>query len=246
MRGEREWGHSAGVKGGVSRAEEVVSMALTEAISARPGSPGGSSCPAAAGGRRGAFCAPGCAGVKIRLTSAGGFHRIRRFASVFAWPASSTGGSMAEAKAMKANRAKTYLAKPGEVEQKWHLVDADGKVLGRLASKVATILMGKHKPRYTPSVDTGDFVVVVNVEKVAVTGRKREQAHFRRYSGYMGGLKKIPFETMMKLHPTHAFKTAVRRMLPKSRLGRKMLTKLKVYAGAEHPHAAQQPQPLEL
>jgi large subunit ribosomal protein L13 len=153
---------------------------------------------------------------------------------------------MAEAKAIRANRAKTYLAKPGEVEQKWHVVDAEGKVLGRLASKVATILMGKHKPRYTPNVDTGDFVVVVNADKIALTGKKRAQTHFRRYSGYMGGLRKIPFDRMMELHPTHAFKTAVRRMLPKSRLGRKMLTKLKVYAGKEHPHAAQKPAPLEL
>mgnify|MGYP000182651058 CR=1 FL=1 len=142
--------------------------------------------------------------------------------------------------------SKTYMAKPGEVAAQWHLVDADGKVLGRLASRIATILQGKHRPTYTPHVDTGDFVVVVNAEKVALTGRKREQMQYRRLSRHIGNFKTISFAKMHAEHPDRVIVEAVRRMLPRSRLGARMLKKLKVYAGPDHPHQAQNPQPLDL
>ncbi len=138
--------------------------------------------------------------------------------------------------------AKTYMAKPGELTAAWYLVDAADEILGRLATRIATVLMGKHKPAYTPNVDTGDFVIVINAEKVRLTGAKRTQKEYDRYSGYPGGRKVVPFEKMMALHPDRIVREAVRRMLPKSRLGRKMLSKLKVYAGADHPHQAQQPE----
>jgi large subunit ribosomal protein L13 len=143
-------------------------------------------------------------------------------------------------------RIGSFLAKPGEVLQSWHHVDASNKVLGRLATKVATVLMGKHKPIYTPHVDTGDFVVVTHAEKVRLTGRKRQAMTYERYSYYPGGRTVVPFETMMQRHPERVVREAVRRMLPKNALGRRMLTKLKVYAGDAHPHAAQQPAPLEV
>jgi large subunit ribosomal protein L13 len=141
---------------------------------------------------------------------------------------------------------KTYMAKKGELATKWYVVDAAGRVLGRLATKVATILMGKHRPEYTPHVDTGEFVIVVNAAKVMLTGRKAEQRQYQRYSGYPGGQKSIPAERMRQKHPEKLVQEAVRRMLPKSRLGRHMFAKLKVYAGPEHPHQAQQPEKLQL
>lgn len=141
---------------------------------------------------------------------------------------------------------KTYSVKAGEIEQRWWVVDADGRVLGRLATEIARILRGKHKPTYTPHLDTGDFVVVVNAEKIELTGRKAEQKSYFRHSGYMGGEKFIPFRTMLERHPERVIELAVKGMLPKNALGRQMRGKLKVYAGPEHPHEAQQPQPLAL
>ena len=137
------------------------------------------------------------------------------------------------------------MAKPGEVEQRWWLVDASGKRVGRLASEIAMILMGKHRPTYTPHVDTGDFVVVVNAEKVEFGGKKGQQKVYRWYTGYQG-LKSETAENRRDRKPTLIIEEAVRRMLPKTRLGRHMLDKLKVYAGGEHPHTAQQPEPLEV
>lgn len=142
--------------------------------------------------------------------------------------------------------AKSYMAKPGEIEASWYIVDATDKVLGRMAEKIATILMGKHRPTYTPHVDTGDFVVVLNAEKVRVTGAKRSQKEYDWFTRYPGGRKVLTFEEMQAKHPDRIIELAVRRMLPKSKLGRKMLSKLKIYTGDEHPHQAQQPEPLEL
>ena len=147
---------------------------------------------------------------------------------------------------MRSAAMKTYLAKPGEVGGDWHLVDADQKVLGRMATHLATVLMGKHKPTYTPHVLSGDFVVVVNAEKVKLTGRKTEQKTYDRYTYYIGGRKVDSFARMMARHPDRVIKLAVRRMLPKNKLGREMLKRLKVYAGPTHPHQAQCPTPLEL
>jgi large subunit ribosomal protein L13 len=143
-------------------------------------------------------------------------------------------------------RQKTTLAKPGQVEQKWYLIDATGKVVGRLAAAIARILMGKHKPAYTPHVDVGDFVVVVNCEKVRFTGRKMSQKEYKRYTGYPGGLKIESAEKMLAKKPEEILRQAVKRMLPKNRLARRQLEKLKLYRGPKHPHAAQQPVPLEL
>jgi large subunit ribosomal protein L13 len=140
---------------------------------------------------------------------------------------------------------KSFIAKPNSVGGQWHLVDASGKVLGRLAAELATVLMGKHKPTYTPHVLTGDFVVVVNVEKIKLTGRKLEQEAHDYYTYYPGGHKIIPIAKLMKTHPDRVLRRAVGRMLPKNKLGRAMLTRLKIYRGAEHPHVAQQPKPLE-
>jgi len=136
---------------------------------------------------------------------------------------------------------RTYVAKKETVKQQWLLVDASDKILGRLATRLATILQGKHKPTYTPHVDTGDFVVVINAKRVGVTGRKREQKMYKRYSGYPGGLKEVTLQRMLDEKPTEVIRLAVRRMLPKSKLGRHMLKKLKVYAGPDHPHEAQAP-----
>lgn len=141
---------------------------------------------------------------------------------------------------------RTYVTKPGSVEREWYVVDADGQTLGRLASQIATRLRGKHKPQYSPSVDVGDFIVVVNAERLAVTGRKMEQKKYYRHSGYPGGLTEITLAKQLEQHPTRVLKAAVRGMLPRNRLGRKMLKKLKIYAGPDHPHQAQQPKPLEL
>jgi large subunit ribosomal protein L13 len=139
---------------------------------------------------------------------------------------------------------KTYSVKAGEIERRWFVVDAEGKVLGRIASEIARILRGKHKPTYTPHLDTGDFVVVVNAEKVALTGKKAEQKTYFRHTGYMGGEKFIPFQQMLEKHPERVIELAVKGMLPKGALGRQMYTKLRVYAGTDHPHQAQQPEPL--
>lgn len=141
----------------------------------------------------------------------------------------------------------TYFAKnPGEIDKTWRLVDADGKRLGRLAAEVATVLMGKHRPEYTPHVDCGDFVVIVNAEKIVMTGRKAQQRIKTTFSGYPGGLHAETYEDLLKRKPDQVVKDAVRRMLPKNRLGRDMLSKLKVYRGAEHPHQAQRPEPMAL
>lgn len=136
---------------------------------------------------------------------------------------------------------KTFQAKPGEVLRGWQHFDADGVVLGRMAARIALVLQGKHHARYTPHVDTGDFVVVTNAEKVAMTGRKWEQRMHRHHTGYMGGLLEMSAGEMREKHPERVVELAVRRMMPKTRLGRAMLKKLKVYAGPDHPHGAQQP-----
>jgi large subunit ribosomal protein L13 len=141
---------------------------------------------------------------------------------------------------------RTYVTKPEDVQRKWYVVDAKGRTLGRLASEVAQVVRGKHKPIYTPAADVGDYVIVVNAEKVHVTGRKLDQKMYYRHSGYPGGLKEISLRRMLEERPTRVIELAVRGMLPKNRLGRKMIKKLKVYAGADHPHEAQQPEPLEL
>ena len=141
---------------------------------------------------------------------------------------------------------KTYVTRNKDVQREWYVVDAAGQTLGRLAARVARILHGKHKPMYSPSVDTGDFVIVVNAEKIHVTGRKLDQKIYYRYSGYPGGLKEITLRNLLQRHPARVIEHAVRGMLPKNRLGRQMFKKLKVYAGPDHPHAAQQPKQLEL
>ncbi|MFH0981484.1 MAG: 50S ribosomal protein L13 [Planctomycetota bacterium] len=137
----------------------------------------------------------------------------------------------------------SYMAKRGEVHPAWHHLDLDGRILGRVAVEIATVLMGKHRPSYTPHVDTGDFVVVTNAEKVRVTGRKAEAKRYARYSYHPGGYKQLPYARVLATHPERIITEAVRRMLPKSALGRKMLKKLKVYRGENHPHTAQQPKP---
>lgn len=141
---------------------------------------------------------------------------------------------------------KTYSAKPEEIVRKWHLVDADGRTLGRLASRIATILRGKDKPIYTPHLDCGDYVIVVNAEKIHVTGKKLDEKMYYRHSGYPGGLKAFTLREMLERTPERVITLAVKRMLPKNKLGRRMLKKLKVYAGPEHPHGAQNPEALEL
>lgn len=140
---------------------------------------------------------------------------------------------------------KTYVAKPNELVKKWWLVDADAKIVGRLASDIAVILMGKHRPTYTPHVDTGDFIVVVNAEKVTLTGNKWDQKKYTWYTGYPGQ-KSETAKSRLEKRPDRILREAVRRMLPKNKLGRQMLLKLKIYAGSEHPHTAQQPEPKEL
>ena len=145
---------------------------------------------------------------------------------------------------MPRNNGKCYIAKPGEVESKWYVVDATDRVLGRLAARLATILMGKHKPTYTPHTLTGDHVIVVNAEKVRLTGRKSETKTYQRYSFYPGGQKRIPIGVMRERHPERIIQLAVRRMLPRNKLGRQMLGMLKVYAGPKHEHQAQKPEPL--
>ena len=136
----------------------------------------------------------------------------------------------------------TYTARPSEIDQRWHVIDADGVVLGRMATRIATVLSGKHKATYTAHLDTGDFVVVINAAKLRLTGRKLQNKRHYWYTGYMGGLKSISYQQFLAKDPEGVVRWAVRGMLPKTPLGRAMLKKLKVYAGAEHPHAAQEPQ----
>jgi large subunit ribosomal protein L13 len=136
---------------------------------------------------------------------------------------------------------KTYSQKASEVQRDWYVIDAENQVLGRLATQIATLLRGKHKPTYTPSMDGGDFVVVVNAEKIRITGRKAEQKLYHRHTGYPGGLRTTTYRTMLQRHPDRILRLAVKGMLPKGRLGRRQLLKLRVYAGPTHPHAAQQP-----
>jgi len=141
---------------------------------------------------------------------------------------------------------KSYMAKKGEIERRWVHVDATDKVLGRLATNIAMALMGKHRPTYTAHVDTGDFVIVTNVEKLRVTGRKMDQKEYQRYSGYPSGQKRTSLRQMMARKPQEVLRLAVRRMMPKGALGNAMLKKLKLYVGPEHPHAAQKPDPMSL
>ena len=147
---------------------------------------------------------------------------------------------------MKVARVPTYSPKASEIQRAWWVVDADGLVLGRLASEVARLLRGKHKPGFTPHLDTGDHVVIVNADKVVLTAGKAERKTIYRHSGYPGGLKAETFAHLLERRPEEAVRRTIRGMLPKNRLGRQMLTKLKVYAGPTHPHAAQQPQPLDV
>jgi large subunit ribosomal protein L13 len=141
---------------------------------------------------------------------------------------------------------RTYSPKPGEVTRRWHVIDASDVVLGRLASQAAILLRGKHKPQFAPHVDTGDFVIVVNAGKVALTGTKRDDKFAYRHSGYPGGLSKRSYGELLDTRPERVVERAVKGMLPKNSLGRKMLSKLKVYAGPDHPHAAQKPEPYEI
>ncbi len=141
---------------------------------------------------------------------------------------------------------KTFSAKPAEVKRQWFIVDAEGKTLGRLATECARILRGKHKPEYTPHVDTGDYIVVVNAEKVAVTGKKMTDKMYHHHTGYIGNLKSVSFEKMQERSPGRPIQLAVKGMLPKNALGRAMIKKLKIFPGAEHTHTAQMPEPLEI
>jgi large subunit ribosomal protein L13 len=137
---------------------------------------------------------------------------------------------------------KTYSQKVSEVQHKWYVVDATNQVLGRFATQIATLLRGKHKPTYTPSMDDGDYVIVVNCEQIKITGRKADQKVYYRHTGYPGGIKATPYRMMLAKHPDRILRKAVKGMLPKSRMGRKLLTKLKIFAGPNHPHAAQTPE----
>ncbi|PID98665.1 MAG: 50S ribosomal protein L13 [Actinomycetales bacterium] len=141
---------------------------------------------------------------------------------------------------------RTYTPKPGDVEKKWYIIDATDVILGRLAAQVATLLRGKHKPNFAPHADTGDFVIIINADKVALTGSKREQKFAYSHSGYPGGLRATSYAELLAVNPEKAVQKAVAGMLPKNTLGRQQLSKLKVYRGADHPHAAQQPEPYEL
>ncbi len=141
---------------------------------------------------------------------------------------------------------RTYTGKTAEIQREWFVIDAEGQTLGRLASRIAPILEGKHKPTYTPHLDCGDFVIVLNVEKLRVTGRKLDQKLYYRHSQYPGGLKSVNLRDQLNTHPERVLEAAVRGMLPKNRLGRRIIQKMKVYSGSSHPHQAQQPKPLEL
>lgn len=141
---------------------------------------------------------------------------------------------------------RTFTPKPGDIERRWHVIDASDVVLGRLATQSAVLLRGKHKPVFAPHVDTGDYVIIVNADKVALTGHKREQKLAYRHSGYPGGLRSVNYVELLDKHPEKAVEKAIRGMLPKNTLGRQMLSKLKVYAGPDHPHHAQKPVPFEI
>jgi large subunit ribosomal protein L13 len=141
---------------------------------------------------------------------------------------------------------RTFTAKTAEIEREWYVVDAEGQTLGRLASRIAPIIKGKHKPIYTPHLDCGDYVIVINADKVRVTGQKMDQKFYHRHSGYPGGLRSISLRDQLATYPERVLQSAVKGMLPKNKLGRRMIKKLKVYAGDSHPHQAQQPKPLEL
>jgi len=141
---------------------------------------------------------------------------------------------------------KTVFAKPASIERKWYIIDAEGKVLGRLAAKIATIARGKNKAIFVPNQEIGDFIVVINADKVAVTGRKTQQKMYYRHTGYVGGLKVSNFEKVMEKHPTMPLEAAIKGMLPKGPLGRKLAKNIKIYAGTSHPHSAQNPIPLEV
>jgi len=147
---------------------------------------------------------------------------------------------------MAKTELRCFIPKPEEIEHRWYHVDANGQTLGRLATRIATVLMGKHKPTYVAHLDSGDFVIVTNAHQIRVTGRKRETMKYSRYSYYPGGYREIPFKAMMEKFPERVLTAAVRRMLPKSTLGRHMLGKLKVYAAADHPHQAQRPDPFPI
>ena len=141
---------------------------------------------------------------------------------------------------------KTFVAKEHEVDKKWYLVDAENRILGRLASRIATRLRGKHKPIFTPHADTGDFIVIINAEKITLTGAKWDKKMYYRHTGYIGGLKEISAGKLLEKKPEEIIRLAVKRMLPKNSLGRRQLKKLKIYAGSDHPHEAQQPEKLEI
>lgn len=143
-------------------------------------------------------------------------------------------------------RIKTYTPKPEDIQREWYVVDAKDQTLGRLASQIATILRGKHKPIFSPHVDVGDYIIVINAEKIRVTGKKLDEKIYYRHSGYPGGLKQLTLRQQLDKHPDRVIQTAVRGMLPKNKLGRAMIKKLKVYAGSSHPHEAQQPKVLDL
>lgn len=147
---------------------------------------------------------------------------------------------------MKPKLQKTYSPKPGDIQRDWFVVDAEGQTLGRLSSGIASILRGKHKPLFAPHLDCGDFIVVVNADKVVVTGSKEQSKMYYRHSGFPGGLSEMSFAEMRERFPERIIETAVKGMLPKNKLGRQMFSKLKVYAGPDHPHAAQNPQPLQI
>jgi len=135
----------------------------------------------------------------------------------------------------------TYMAKPADIQRDWYIIDAAGKPLGRVSTEAARLLRGKHKPIFTPNMDTGDFIIIINADKVVLTGNKLEQKKYYHYSGYPGGLREVAYKDLMATRPTLVLEKAVRGMLPHNRLGRSLFTKLKVYAGSEHPHAAQKP-----
>jgi large subunit ribosomal protein L13 len=157
-----------------------------------------------------------------------------------------TSDSAEDASIKKATTVRTYSPKPADVQRQWYVIDATDVVLGRLASQVAQLLRGKHKPIYAPHLDTGDFVIVINADKVALSGNKLEQKKAYRHSGYPGGLRSVTYGELMEKRPEKAVEKAVKGMLPKNSLGRKMAKKLKVYAGSEHPHQAQQPVPFQI
>src|SRR5690606_10084130 len=180
------------------------------------------------------------------LPLAGAAARMRAASTTRPWTAVRLAYTPSDDRETKATPVRTYTPKPGDVEKNWYVIDATDVVLGRLATQVATLLRGKHKPTFAPHVDNGDFVIVINADKVALTGSKREKKIAYRHSGYPGGLKATSYEELLEKRPERAVEKAVRGMLPKNSLGRGMLSKLKVYAGAEHPHHAQKPQTFEI